>query len=233
MAESVDGKRLHPLLEGTVSGDPAGTLRMYEFDMRKKRYTNKRWAYKLDAANHAIGDAIAVDRHRFLIIERDGAQGDAAQVKRVYLADTRDRDRDGALDKTLVADLLDVANPQGLGGFGETFRFPFETIEDVALLDDRTLIIANDNNFPFSSGRTPGKADNNEFITVRLSHPLKADRRALPGVVLGLPSGPALIAGSRREPDESRLPGVTTGCLGPLPGVRRTTSGTKGRGGDG
>ncbi|GGP13607.1 esterase-like activity of phytase family protein [Nonomuraea glycinis] len=181
MAESVDGKRLYPLLEGTVSGDPAGTLRMYEFDVRKKRYTNKRWAYKLDAANHAIGDAVAVDRHRFLIIERDGAQGDAAQVKRIYLADTRDRDRDGALDKTLVADLLDVANPKGLGGFGETFRFPFETIEDVALLDDRTLIIANDNNFPFSSGRTPGKADNNEFITVRLSHPLKADRRALRG----------------------------------------------------
>ncbi|GAA3290969.1 hypothetical protein GCM10020295_06600 [Streptomyces cinereospinus] len=83
------------------------------------------------------------------------------------------------MDKTLVADLLDLANPQGLGGFGETFRFPFTTIEDVVLLDDRTLAVLNDNNFPFSSGRTPGRADDNEFITIRLTDRLHADRRAL------------------------------------------------------
>jgi hypothetical protein len=28
--------------------------------------------------------------------------------------------------------------------------------------------VPNDVNFPFSSGRTPGAPDNNEFITVRL-----------------------------------------------------------------
>jgi hypothetical protein len=82
------------------------------------------------------------------------------------------------MDKTLVADLLDIANPKGLGGFGETFRFPFQTIEDVNLVDDRTLAVLNDNNFPFSSGRTAGKADDNEFITIRLSAPLHADKRA-------------------------------------------------------
>ena len=52
------------------------------------------------------------------------------------------------------------------------FRFPFTTIEDVIQLDDRTLGVLNDNNFPFSSGRTPGLPDNNEFITIRLSHKL-------------------------------------------------------------
>lgn len=83
------------------------------------------------------------------------------------------------MDKTLVADLMNIANPKGIGGFGETFTFPFTTIEDVVLLDNRTLAVLNDNNFPFSSGRTPGKADNNEFITVRLSQSLKADKRAL------------------------------------------------------
>ncbi|MFI0419478.1 esterase-like activity of phytase family protein [Spongiactinospora sp. 9N601] len=178
MARSVDGRRLYPLLEGTVSGDPAGTLRMYEFDLRRGRYTPRRLSYRLEDPANAIGDAISVDDHRFLIIERDGLQGDAAKFKRIYLADTRDRDRDGALDKTLVADLLDVANPRRLGGFGETFRFPFQTIEDVVILDDRTLGVLDDNNFPGSNGRTPGVPDNNEFITIRLAKPLHADRRA-------------------------------------------------------
>ncbi|MEV2271434.1 esterase-like activity of phytase family protein [Nonomuraea africana] len=171
MARSVDGRRLYPLLEGTVTGDPQGTLRMLEFDLRKRAYTERRWTYRLDDPSHAIGDAIAVDRHRFLIIERDNLQGDAAKAKRVYLADTRDRDGDGALDKTLVADLLDLAAPDG------TFRFPFQTIEDVIILDDRTLGLLNDNNFPFSAGRTAGRPDDNEFITVRLTRPLDADPR--------------------------------------------------------
>ncbi|MFC4009725.1 esterase-like activity of phytase family protein [Nonomuraea purpurea] len=177
MARSVDGRKLYPLLEGTVSGDPAGTLRLHEFDLRKRAYTERRWTYKLDDPSHAIGDAIAVDADRLLIIERDNLQGEAAKVKRLYLADMRDKDRDGALDKTLVADLLDIADPRGLGGAPGTFRFPFQTIEDVAILDDRTLAVLDDNNFPFSNGRTPGKPDDNEFITIRLTHGLKADPR--------------------------------------------------------
>ncbi|MFE5916823.1 esterase-like activity of phytase family protein [Streptomyces sp. NPDC056468] len=178
MVRSVDGRRLYPLLEGTVTGDTSGDLRFSEFDLRKRGYTGKRFVYRLESTANAIGDAIAVDRHRFLVIERDGGQGDTARFKRIYLADARDRGGDGLMDKTLVADLLDIANPEELGGFGKTFRFPFQTIEDVNLVDDRTLAVLNDNNFPFSSGRTAGKADDNEFITIRLSAPLHADRRA-------------------------------------------------------
>lgn len=179
MARSVDGRRLHPLLEGTVDGDTPGDLRMYDFDLRSGRYGATWWTYRLESPSNAIGDAIAVDDHRFLVIERDNEQGDAAAFKRIYLADAADRDHDGRMDKTLVADLLNLANPKGIGGFGRTFRFPFQTIEDVALLDDRTLAVLNDNNFPFSSGRAAGKADDDEFITVRLSRHLHADRRAL------------------------------------------------------
>ncbi|GLW10062.1 glycerophosphoryl diester phosphodiesterase [Microtetraspora sp. NBRC 13810] len=177
MARSLDGRKLYPLLEGTVAGDPAGTLRMYEFDLRKGAYTAKRLTYKLESPGNSIGDAISIDDHRFMIIERDNEQGDAAQLKRIYIVDTRDRDRDGAMDKTMVADLLNLANPKRIAGFGETFRFPFQTIEDVVILDDRTIGVLDDNNFPGSNGRTPGKPDNNEFITVRLAERLHADRR--------------------------------------------------------
>jgi hypothetical protein len=180
MAHSPDNRFLYPLLEGTVTGDTAGDLRMYEFDVARGAYTGKRWTYRLDSPANAIGDAIPVDANRFLIIERDGNQGDAAALKRVYLADRRDRDGDGVLDKTLVVDLLNIANPRRLGGFGPVFRFPFTTIEDVALLDGRTLAVLNDNNFPGSAGRTPNVADNNEFITVRLPRSLNPDRRVLP-----------------------------------------------------
>ncbi|MEU1586842.1 esterase-like activity of phytase family protein [Micromonospora sp. NPDC005710] len=179
MAQSPDGRTLYPLLEGTVTGDPAGTLRLHEFDIRTNTYTGRRWTYTLDSPAHAIGDAVMVDRDRFLIIERDNGQGETAKVKKIYLADKRDRNRDGLVDKTLVADLMDIANPRHVGGFGDTFTFPFQTIEDVVILDDRTLAVLNDNNFPSSSGRTSGQPDNNEFIVIKLARHLDADKRIL------------------------------------------------------
>lgn len=179
LAQSPDGRYLYPLLEGTVAGDEPGTLRINEFDLERGKYTGQRFGYRLGSPDLAIGDMISVDRNRFLVIERDGGQGADAKVKRIYLADKRDRDHDGYLDKTLVVDLLDIANPRHVGGFDETFRFPFTTIEDVVILDDNTLGVLNDNNFPFSSGRTPGKADNNEFITLKLAERLHADPRVL------------------------------------------------------
>jgi hypothetical protein len=179
MTRSPDGRTLYPLLEGTVAGDPAGSLRLNEFSLATGAYTGRRFVYQLADPANAIGDATMVDDHRLLVIERDGGQGDAARFKRIYLADLRDRDHDGKADKTLVADLLDIANPRHVGGFGDPFRFPFVTIEDVVILDDRTLGVLNDNNFPFSSGRTPGQPDNDEFIVIRLGHGLDVDKRVL------------------------------------------------------
>ncbi|MGM1062332.1 esterase-like activity of phytase family protein [Saccharothrix sp. Mg75] len=179
LALSADGRTLDALLEGTVAGDAPGSLRLNEFDLQRGRYTGTKWVYQLDKPEHAIGDAIAVDRNRLLVVERDGAQGVDAVTKKVYLADKRDRDRDGKLDKTLVADLLDIADPRRLGGGGERFTFPFTTIEDLVILDDRTIAVLNDNNFPSSSGRTPGRPDDNEFITLRLGDDLDADPRVL------------------------------------------------------
>ncbi|MER7001594.1 esterase-like activity of phytase family protein [Dactylosporangium sp. NPDC000555] len=179
MALSPDGRTLYPMLEGTVAGDPAGSLRFNEFDLVKQRYTGKIYTYQMEDPGYSIGDAIAVDADRFLIIERDQGQGATAKFKRIYLADKRDRNRDGKMDKTLVADLMNIADPRHLGGTSNVFTFPFQTIEDVVILDDRTLGVVNDNNFPFSSGRTPGKPDDDEFITIRLANNLHADKRFL------------------------------------------------------
>ena len=80
MPVSPDGRLLYPTLEGTVAGDPPGTLRQYEFDPRAGAFTGRQWAYRLAAPNLAIGDAATVDAHRFLMIERDNAQGAAAAM---------------------------------------------------------------------------------------------------------------------------------------------------------
>ena len=181
MTLSPDRRTLNALLEGTVAGDEPGSLRLNEFDLATGQYTGRRWTYQLDDPSFAIGDATTVDRDRLLVIERDNFQGAAARVKKIYLADKRDRDHDGKIDKTLVADLLNLANPHRVGGFADPFTFPFTTIENVVILDDRTLGVLNDNNFPFSTGRTPATPDNNEFITIRLGDNLHADTRVLPG----------------------------------------------------
>lgn len=179
LIRSPDGHTLYPLLEGTVAGDTAGTLRLYEFDVDGARYTGRRWTYRMDDPSHSVPDAIAIDANRFLALERDGGQGDAAVFKRVFLVDRREHNDDGTLRKTLVADLLNLANPHHVGGFGDPFRFPFLTIEGLVLLSDQTVGVVNDNNFPSSDGRVAGVPDNDEFIVIRLDRDLHADPRAL------------------------------------------------------
>ena len=132
----------------------------------------------MDDPSHSVPDAIAIDANRFLVLERDDGQGADAVFKHVYLLDRRVTNSDGTLAKTLVADLLNLANPRHVGGFGDPFRFPFFTIEGLVLLGDRSLGVLNDNNYPFSAGRTPGVPDNDEFIVIQLTNDLHPDPRA-------------------------------------------------------
>jgi hypothetical protein len=68
-------------------------------------------------------------------------------------------DADGFLVKMEIADLLTLQDPDNLAGFGPVFRFPFQTIERVIPLNQNTLGVLNDNNYPFSAGRVPGQPD--------------------------------------------------------------------------
>ncbi|HYN08312.1 MAG TPA: esterase-like activity of phytase family protein [Vicinamibacterales bacterium] len=167
-----NGKLLYPMLEGPVTGDDVRNLRINEFDADHRRYTDRRWVYRLEEPGHAIGDLTAVTDRLFLIVERDNVQGEAARFKKIFLIDLDQRDPAGLLVKHRVADLLNLADPSHLGGPLPTFRFPFQTIESVIALSDTELGVLNDNNYPFSAGREPGRADPNEFIVVRLDRPL-------------------------------------------------------------
>ena len=52
--------------------------------------------------------------------------------------------------------------------------FPFFTIENVEIVDDRHIVVGNDNNLPFSTSLDPNKADNNEFVLLQVEALLKA-----------------------------------------------------------
>jgi hypothetical protein len=169
---TANGKLLYPMLEGPVAGEDARNLRINEFDVETRRYTDRRWIYRLEDPTHAIGDLAPVTDRRFLVVERDNAQGEAARFKKVFLIDLDQDDAAGVLRKHEVVDLLNLADPDRLGGPLPAFRFPFQTIESVIALSDTELGVLNDNNYPFSSGREPGRADPNEFIVIRLDRPL-------------------------------------------------------------
>jgi hypothetical protein len=181
MAASVDGKRLYPMLEGALRNDPDPRRRVLnEFDLRAGEYTSRKWSYRVDAAfpNAVIGDLTAVDKHRFVLIERDDAQGADALQKKIYLIDLRRVDADGYLEKRLVLDLLSIRDPHGISlparpgefGVGDPFSFPLQSVESLEVLGGDRLLIANDNNYPGSDGRwrARDRPDDVELIVVRV-----------------------------------------------------------------
>ncbi|MET0335324.1 MAG: esterase-like activity of phytase family protein [Rhizobacter sp.] len=180
LAINRSGNRLYTLLERTVTGDPAGTLRIDEFDVDREVYTGRRFFYPLDALGTNIGDMVAVDDHRFVVLERNSSTATAANplpFKKVYLIDLEDVQPGGVARKLELVDLMKLADPHDLDGDGSTvFTFPYTTIENVLILDPRTLLVVNDNNFPYGGGRELA-ADHTEFLRIRLPVLLTSNER--------------------------------------------------------
>ena len=68
--------------------------------------------------------------------------------------------------KMLVLLAYDIANPKRLAHAGpneEVFVLPHLGPEGLTRVDARHIVVVNDNNFPFSSGRRLGKPDDNEL----------------------------------------------------------------------
>ncbi|WP_287279216.1 MULTISPECIES: glycerophosphodiester phosphodiesterase family protein [unclassified Okeania] len=184
MAFSPDRETFYPLLEGAVVGDPDNALRIYEFDPESSSFTDLIGFYPTDVPGHAIGDFTPINNDEFLVIERDGRQGDAAEFKKIFKIDISVVDDEGFVEKEEVVDLLNIDDPNDLNGDGDTtFDFPFVTIEDVLVLDQDTILVANDNNYPFSIGRGPD-IDNNEIIQIDLDEPLDL----APGIGVAIPT---------------------------------------------
>jgi len=72
--------------------------------------------------------------------------------------------------KEEVVDLLNINDPNDLNADSSNkFRFPFVTIEDVLVVDENTILVANDN-YPGSGGRS-SEPDPNEVLLMKLDQP--------------------------------------------------------------
>ncbi len=171
LAISPDRAQLFGLLEGALDGQDAARLPIYRFDLRSKK-TEIAGFYDLEPISngekaHAIGEMTAIGEGQFLVIERDGLESEAARFKRIYAYDLQ------ANSKKLVVDLLQIADVNGLAGAkNSVYRMPFQTIESVAVLDKRHLLVCNDNNFPFGRGRGEREVEATEFAVVELESAL-------------------------------------------------------------
>lgn len=178
LAINPDKTKLYPLLEGTVAGDPENTLRIYEFDIATKKFTDIKGLYRKENPDHAIGDIAVINENEYLVIERDNLSGDAAQFKKVFKIDLSQQDANGYVSKQEVGDLLNITDPNDLNEDSSTkFKFPFITIEDVLVIDKNTILIANDNNYPGTGGRSATAPDETEILLLELDQPLNLDAR--------------------------------------------------------
>jgi hypothetical protein len=203
MAASKDGRHLYPLLEGPLwdadkkdweKADGKEVLRILEFAVADGKWTGRHWKYPLELAGNNIGDFNMIDATTGLIIERDNGEGTAdkacptdkpaadcfnvpARFRRIYKIEMSDANAGGLVRKIGYIDLMDISDPKGVarqGGKDGKFTFPFVTIEDVDVVNATQIIVGNDNNFPYSSGREPQKQDDNELILLDVAELLAA-----------------------------------------------------------
>lgn len=103
-------------------------------------------------------------------------------AKKDTLVDTARIDAEGYIRRIGHVDLMNIDDPDGKaiariigkGAAANKFTFPFFTIENVMRVDANRILVANDNNLPFSGGREIGKAANNEFILLDVDQLLAA-----------------------------------------------------------
>jgi hypothetical protein len=196
MAKSVDGKSVYPMFEWPLwdaqtkapeshGGKPY--TRILHIDVASRSYTERQWKYKFEAAGNVAADFQMIDANTGLVIERDDMTEGAApacpdaprtdcftrpaRFKRIYKIDMAQTDADGFVKKVAFIDLTKISNPNRLAKVGPNeanFVLPHLGPEGLTLVDDQHIVVVNDNNFPYSSGRTIGKPDDNELTLINI-----------------------------------------------------------------
>ncbi|MCG7288622.1 MULTISPECIES: esterase-like activity of phytase family protein [unclassified Corynebacterium] len=174
-AMATDGRYLYPIFEGYLDEATDKRVRVIsQFDTETGKYTGKTWDYLAEDDDALIGDAFLTKDGRLLMLERDDFLGSEAQLKKVFeVKDFADAKAGSTLQKDLMADLLNIANPGKIGmvsdarayGVGDPFQFALLSVETIIQLEDGRYLTALDNNFPGDDSRYRGKPDDTEMIT--------------------------------------------------------------------
>ena len=183
MAVSGDGRYLYAMLEGALPNE-AGALRIFQFDIEQRRWTGISWTLELTDTSLSVGAMTWLREGELLLIERDDLEGTAdfpcatsdslhcfaepAKYKRLVRVSLQP---DGSVQRKGYVDLLNLKD-KGIVSDG-TYSMPFWTIEAVTVVNCDWVLIANDNNFPFSASRHPNRQDPTEFALLNVGELLR------------------------------------------------------------
>lgn len=105
-------------------------IRMLRMDVAGGAGKTAEFVYPLDSVHNGCNEILAVDSNRFLVIERDGAEGNKAAYKKIVLIDTT-----GATDVSGVEKLPRHELPDGEGKLAKIVPVAKRVLID--LLEDR------------------------------------------------------------------------------------------------
>jgi len=202
MAKSPNGDLLYPMFEWPLwdeankdfeKVDGKTFTRILQLNTTSLKYTDQQWKYQFDQVGNIAADFQLVNTHIGLVIERDDASEGVspacpaapridcfthvAKFKRIYKIDLAQTDANGFVKKIAYIDLLQIANPKGLAKLGNNeavFALPHLGPEGLAVVDDEHIVVVNDNNYPYSSGRKIGEPDHNELTLLNIKALLDA-----------------------------------------------------------
>ena len=181
-----------PLRNPDKSTDNSRQLRIIKFDLKTLEPVAE-YAYIAEDAKQfkdlaqsdiVISDMVAVSENTLLIDERDKNAGEKAQLKSVFLVDLTKAanilgkyDNETAAGKTLEqmsADDLKANNitspSKQLVLDAVAFKYPYEKIEGLSLVNGNTLVIINDNDFGVDS---TSSENGTELWTFKLPYTIK------------------------------------------------------------
>jgi hypothetical protein len=200
LARTPDGRHLWAVLEKPLfdaQGRPEdGGVRALEFDLARGDWSGRWLRVPLAPGALSVGDLNFVSATRAVLLERDGGEGSPrlgcapgqappgcfaqpARLRHLVWIELPEASG-GSARRLQSADLLDIADPRALArrrGDGAPadgrFDLPFATPETVVPIDPRRLLLANDNNLPFSAGRFLERADDTEFVLLDVDPPAR------------------------------------------------------------
>lgn len=142
MAISDDGRYLYVALAGALKGDPDQRRRfIYEFDVQNEGFTGRYWQYRAASSGNTVTELTTPaegPKNRLLVVESEEGEGQSSRSTEVSLVNLGQTDPSGFLVRHQVLSL------------------PYSHIESLIPLDDRHLLIFNDNDYPFTTNDTQG-----------------------------------------------------------------------------
>jgi hypothetical protein len=182
-AVALEGNKLYAFIQSAIdnpdsTGDTTSrgsrNLRILEFDVSTSTVTGE-YIYVLDdvtasgsARTDKIGDAVSLGNGRILVAERDD-RSTAASNKLIYQIDLADATNTlgiselpggQTIEQASFGELLDAGinpvNKRFLENVAEIGYVGVDKIEGLALIDNNTIAVFNDNDFGLSGEEVPG-----------------------------------------------------------------------------